>query len=113
MGLAWWGPEQIRREMAFVIAMLSAPISLPTEAWKMHKRRNRLAELDTTPAAMVLALITERDAAYLVEELNEAMGEEQATQALGDLTDINPVVWLTDPDRVSVTDTVQNKIREA
>ncbi len=110
MGLAWWGPEQIRREMAWVIGMLTAPVHLPVMAWKMMKQRKRLLEVEDSPAAQILALIVERDGAWTFDELCERLGEEQTNLGLGALVDVEPVIWLQEPDRVALTDKAKDAI---
>ncbi|MDC1142791.1 hypothetical protein OAU50_06840 [Planctomycetota bacterium] len=105
-------PEHIQKYIAVVLALVTAPVALSVLAWKMKKKRDRLAEMDTDGVASILALIAERDAAYLMDELTEELGSESATLALGDLVDLDSAVWLHEPDRVTLTQPAIDKIRE-
>jgi hypothetical protein len=112
-GLAWWGPEQIRREMAFAMGALTAPVHLPVEAWRAMKRRRKLSRLNEDAVGSILAAITERNGAYTFDELFERFGDDTTSAALTDLRDLEPVVWLADPDRVSLSSAAIEAIRSA
>ncbi|MBZ0136273.1 MAG: hypothetical protein K8I27_07870 [Planctomycetes bacterium] len=109
--LAWWGPEQTRREMAFILAALTAPIHLPVEVWRTMRRSRRLAELEEEPVSLVLAAITERNGAWTFDELFERFGDETTSTALVAMHDLEPVIWLNEPERVTLTDAARQAIR--
>ena len=113
MRLAWWGPEQTRRELSFVIGMLTAPIHLPVEAWRTWKIRKQLAHIDEDDTAIVLAAIAEQNGAVLVDDLEQMFGAEKTAEVLGALQILSPAIWLHAPARVSLTDEARAAIRNA
>lgn len=109
--LSWLGPEQIRREIAYVIAALTAPIHLLVEAWRLLQKRTRLCDIYEEEVARVLAAIVERDGAIDVNELFQRFGDGPASDALLQMHDLSPVIWLHDPERVSLTTEARESIR--
>lgn len=61
--------------------------------------------------ASILAAISERNGAWTFDELFERFGDDTTSGALTDLRDLEPVVWLADPDRVSLTSAAIESIR--
>lgn len=109
--LAWWGPEQIRRELEVLVGLLMAPVHLTTEAVRLHRTRKALLDMDEESVAHVLALICERDGAWRVDELVERLGAPSVDSALAGLLDIEPVIWLADPNRISLAPSAIRAIR--
>ncbi|MCZ7605255.1 MAG: hypothetical protein M5U25_04130 [Planctomycetota bacterium] len=94
-----------------VITLVTAPISLSAEAWLLLRKRARLGEVCEEEVACVLAAIVERDGAIDVNELFERFGDGPASDALLQMHDLSPVIWLHDPERVSLTTEAREAIR--
>lgn len=110
--LSWWGPELIQREMQWILTALMAPISLPREAWRLMQTRNRLAVMDEPLVASVLARIVERRGGVLLVDLCQELGLDEPVRLLDQLADVRGVVFLQNPDRVTLTEPVMNEIRD-
>lgn len=94
-----------------VITLVTAPISLSAEAWLLLRKRARLGEVCEEEVACVLAAIVERDGAIDVNELFERFGDGPASDALLQMHDLSPIIWLHDPERVSLTTDAREAIR--
>lgn len=94
-----------------VITLVTAPISLSTEAWLLMRKRTRLGEVSDENVARVLAAIVERDGAIDVNELFQRFGDGPTSDALLQMHDLSPVIWLHDPERVSLTTEAREAIR--
>jgi len=110
--LSWWGPELIQREMQWILAGLMAPISLPREAWRLLQARRRLATMNEPLVAQVLARIAQRRGGVELVELCDELGLDEPVRVLDQLVDVRGVVFLQDPDRVTLTEPVMNEIRD-
>lgn len=96
-----------------VITLVTAPISLSAEAWLLMRKRTRLGEVSDEDVARVLAAIVERDGAIELNELFDRLGDESTSDALLQMHDLSPVIWLHDPERVSLTTAAREAIRGA
>lgn len=94
-----------------VITLVTSPISLTAEAWLLMQQRARLGEIYEEEVARVLAAIVERDGAIDFNELFERFGDGFASDALLQMHDLSPVIWLRDPERVSLTTAAREAIR--
>lgn len=94
-----------------VITLVTAPISLSAEAWLLMRKRTRLGEVSDENVARVLAAIVERDGAIDVNELFQRFGDGPTSDALLQMHDLSPVIWLHDPERVSLTTEAREAIR--
>lgn len=93
-----------------VIALLMAPLTAPREILQNLQRRTRLAGMDAEPVAAVLAELVERRAGVPIDELTLKLGLEDPLATREQLADVRGVVFLDEPDRVTLTETVQHEI---
>jgi hypothetical protein len=93
-----------------VIALLMAPLTAPREISQNLQKRARVAGMDTEAVAAVLAELVERRAGIPMDELTLKLGLADPLATRDQLADVRGVVFLDEPDRVTLTETVQHEI---
>jgi len=94
-----------------VITLVTAPIALSTEDCVLMRKRTRLGGVADEDVARGLAAGVERDGAIAVNELVQRVGDGPTSDAPLQMHDLSPVIWLHDPERVSLTTEAREAIR--
>lgn len=91
--------------------VLMLPITTPIAAMKCLHRYRELKAVDVDVTAKVLAVIAQRQKSVEVEELVLEYGIEEMDLAVDGLLDIEPVIWLAEPNRISLAPSAIRAIR--
>jgi hypothetical protein len=102
--------EILSEVLRIALLLLLAPVKAPFEIRRNILARSRLVQMDFEPVAAVLAEVVERRAGVPIDELTLKLGLADPLATREDLADIRGVVFLDEPDRVTLTETVQLEI---
>lgn len=91
-----------RNPAMLVFYVLFTPVMIFGTIWTSFREWWSMGRIDIEPAAEVLSAIVARDGAWQVIELVTTFGEPTVEDAFEALQHVKPVVWLPDPNRVSL-----------